>query len=42
MDFLDKDEDGTISEAEFLKFFLTDSPMWLEKLANLDKTIRRL
>ena len=42
MDFLDKDKDGTISETEFLKFFLTDSPQWLEKLANLDKTIRQL
>ena len=37
MAFLDKDKNGAISENEFLHFFLSDSPQWLQILKNLDQ-----
>eukprot|EP00116_Pleurobrachia_bachei_P019470 sb/3479732/ len=36
LSFLDRDDDGNVSEEEFMKFFLQDSPKWLERLAEID------
>eukprot|EP00116_Pleurobrachia_bachei_P008950 sb/3469212/ len=36
LSFLDRDDDGSVSEEEFMKFFLQDSPKWLERLAEID------